>query len=152
VAAGGDRAAADVDVDVIPPGEGALDGGERFGVGGAEVLEGLVREDDAPAEGVVGPVAFEDDDLVRRIRLLREQAEIESGGSSADADDLQGRPRAMDAIVYSAGAGGATGRRRVRRPSAPVGARCVPRRPIPYVLMGAYTGIPSPRISLLRSP
>jgi len=90
VAAGGDRAAADVDVDVVPPGEGALDGGERLGVGGAEVLEGLVREDDAPAEGVVGPVALEDDDLVRRIRLLREQAEIESGGSSADADDLQG--------------------------------------------------------------
>jgi len=79
-----------MDVDVVPPGEGALDGGEGFRVGGAEVLEGLVREDDAPAEGVVGSVALEDDDLARGIRLLREQAEIESGGSSADTDDLQG--------------------------------------------------------------
>ena len=93
VAAGGDRAAAHVDVDVVPVREGALDGGERLGVGGAEVLERLIREDDAPAEGVVGSVALEDDDLVRRIRLLDEQGEVESGGSSADADDLQGCPR-----------------------------------------------------------
>ena len=35
------------------------------------------------------PVAFEDDDLVGRIGLLHEEAEVEAGGATADADDLQ---------------------------------------------------------------
>jgi hypothetical protein len=55
---------------------------------------------------------------VRRIRLLRQQAEVESGGSPADANDLQARPLAMDAVVYSAGAETATRRSGLRRSTA----------------------------------
>ena len=49
-----------------------------------------VGEDHAPSEGVVGLVALDDGDLVRRVRLLHEEGEVESGGSAADAGDVHG--------------------------------------------------------------
>src|SRR5216683_260695 len=50
MAAGGDRPALEVDVDIVPAGEAGGDLPKRLGVGGLEVAEGLVGEDDAPAE------------------------------------------------------------------------------------------------------
>ena len=90
VSARGDLRAADVDLDVVPVREAVEDLRRAFGVGGLQVAERLVGEDDAPAEGVVGLVAFDHDDLVRRILPFHEQREIEAGGAPADADDLHG--------------------------------------------------------------
>ena len=53
-----------------------------------EIAQGLVGEHDAPAERVVGPVAFDDDDAVRRVLLLHQQGAIQAGGTAADADDV----------------------------------------------------------------
>ena len=57
-----------------------------------QVAERLVGEHDAPAEGVVGAVALDDDDLVARVLLLHEQGEVQARGAAADADDLHIRP------------------------------------------------------------
>ena len=70
VAARGDRGAAKMDVDVVPVVEGAGDFLRGFRVGRFEVAHRVVREHDAPAERVVGPVALDDTDRVLRIGLL----------------------------------------------------------------------------------
>ena len=54
----------------------------------AQVVERLVGEHHAPAEGVVGAVALDDGDLVRRVVLLHQKAEVQAGRAAADADDL----------------------------------------------------------------
>src|SRR3712207_9436780 len=54
-----------------------------------EVLQRLVGEDDAPAEGIVGTVALEHRDVVRRLGLLQEQRGVEPGRPSADDGNLQ---------------------------------------------------------------
>ena len=51
--------------------------------------ERLIGEDDAPAEGVVGPVALEDGDVGVRARLLEQQGEVETGRPAADHRDSQ---------------------------------------------------------------
>ena len=58
-----------------------------FGIVGAEVLHGLVGEDDAPAERVARIVALEHDDVVPRVAQLHGDGEDETGGSAADAGD-----------------------------------------------------------------
>ena len=52
-----------------------------------EILERLVGEDHAPAEGVVGAVALEHEDVVRRIAQLHRDREIQPGRAAADAHD-----------------------------------------------------------------
>ena len=87
VAGRADRLAMDMDFDIVPMREfrGDRRAGDR--IVRHQVLDRLVGEDDAPAERVVGPVAFEDVDVVRRIAQLHRDREIEPGGPPAEASD-----------------------------------------------------------------
>src|SRR3546814_951611 len=76
VARRADAIAVDVDVDIVPMGELALDDLAADGIVGHQVLDRLVGEDDAPAERVVGQVALEQIDLVARIAQLHRYGEI----------------------------------------------------------------------------
>ncbi len=78
-----------VDVDVVPVMEPLLDRAQRRGVGVGDLLQRGVREHDAEAEGVVGPVAFEDRDVSRGVVLLEEQRGEEAAGPAPDDVDLQ---------------------------------------------------------------
>jgi hypothetical protein len=80
VAARDELGAADGDLDVVPVVEGVEDLRRARRVGRLQVAERLVGEDDAPAEGVVGLVALDDADAVRRVLLLHQQREVEAGG------------------------------------------------------------------------
>ena len=91
VPAGADHPALEVQLDVIPVVEGHLDGVRRRPVPVPHAVQGGVREDHAPAEGVVGAVALHHRDVVRRVQLLHQQREIQAGGATADADDAHGR-------------------------------------------------------------
>ena len=84
MAAGAVGAPADMDRDVVPPVEGRADRGAALGVRGAEVADGLVGEDDPPAEGVVGAVPLLDHDLGLRVSTLEEERGIEPPGSPSD--------------------------------------------------------------------
>jgi hypothetical protein len=77
-----------VDIDVVPVVEGAEDGARGRLVGRDQVAQRLVREHHAPAESVVGPVALDDRDLMRRILLLEQQRGIQAGRPATDAHDL----------------------------------------------------------------
>ena len=96
MAARGDHLAPEVDVDVVPVGKAVEDLGRALRVVGAQVVHGLVGEDDAPAEGVVGPVALDDDDLVGAGAQLHGDREVEPGGPASDANDLH---RAISRIL-----------------------------------------------------
>ena len=88
VAARHDPLAAIVDRDVVPIGEV---GADRLGAGrivGGDVVEGLVGKHHAPAERVVGPVAFEHGDVVRAVAQLHADREIEPGRAAAEASNL----------------------------------------------------------------
>ena len=61
--AGANGTPAIVHVDVVPMDEALDDSLVRRRIGGGDVSERLIGEDDAPAERVVGAVTFEDDDL-----------------------------------------------------------------------------------------
>ncbi len=87
-----DLAALEEHVDVVPVVERLQDRPRGGLVGGDEVAERLVGENDAPAERVVRPVALDDDDFAARILLLHQQAEIQAGRPAADACDVHGSP------------------------------------------------------------
>src|SRR6266545_1131047 len=78
-------------VDVVPGLGGP--GDARIGVLVSVFEEGerAVREDDAPAEGVVRPVALDDGDPVRWIALVQQDREVEPGRPAAQ--DLDSHPR-----------------------------------------------------------
>ena len=78
-----------VDVDVVPVVEGPHDRLVAVAVRGGEFLQRGVGEHDAEAVGVAGAVAFEDDDIVRRIRALHQDPEVQAGRPASDADDPQ---------------------------------------------------------------
>ena len=82
----------DVDVDVVPMGEFVGDDLARDGVIGHQVLDRLVGEDDALAEGDSLGIALEHMDVVTRVAKLHRDGEIEASGTSADAGNLQARP------------------------------------------------------------
>src|SRR5208283_485293 len=73
-------------LDIVPVIEGVRDLLRALGVGGAHRLHHRVGKDDAPAEGVVRLVAFDDGDGVFRVSTFHQQTEIEPGRSSADTD------------------------------------------------------------------
>ena len=73
--------------DVVPVGKMAADRLGRLGVVLLHLRERIVRQHHAPAEGVVGLVALEHHDLVRRIAQLHRDREIETGGSAAQTND-----------------------------------------------------------------
>ncbi len=52
-------------------------------VGLHQVLKRLVGEHDAPAKGVIGLVALDHRDAVRRVLQLHEQREIKTSGATA---------------------------------------------------------------------
>ncbi len=81
------RLAVDMDLDIVPMGELVLDDGARDRIVGHQILDRLVGEDDSPAERVVGSVALEKVDVVRRLAQLHRNREIEPGGSAAEARD-----------------------------------------------------------------
>ena len=98
VAAGGNALALEMNVDVVPMAEGLRDVAVRFGIGFPEAAHGFVGEDDAPAEGAVGTVAFNDGEVPGRIRFFGEDREVKSGGSATEAGDFHdGRPRRASA-------------------------------------------------------
>ncbi len=80
----------DDDFDVVPMVEGALDCSGRLGIAAAHVLHGRVGEDDAPAEGVIGPVSLDDPHRMGRVHLLHQQSEIEARRAAADTGDAHG--------------------------------------------------------------
>ena len=87
VAARGHHPALDVHVDVVPMSEAVEDLGGADRVVRAQVVHGLVGEHDAPAEGVVGPVALHDRDLVGGIAQLHGDREVQPRRPAADAND-----------------------------------------------------------------
>src|SRR5690554_320353 len=58
------------------------------GVVGGQVVQCLVRQYHSPAEGIVGPVALEDDDLMRGVAQLHADGEVEASGSTAETGDF----------------------------------------------------------------
>src|SRR5262249_11988231 len=60
---------------------------ERFIVGTQE-FERPVGEDDAKAPRRVPRIAFEDDDVMRRVAPLHQRREIQAGGAGAEDPDL----------------------------------------------------------------
>ena len=96
VATGGDGAALEVNVDVVPVVERLDDGGVGLGVGLRQVAERLAGEDHAPAEGVVGAVPLEDGDVVGGVALLHEKGEVQARRTAADARDAHGGNLTLD--------------------------------------------------------
>ncbi|CAM5697429.1 hypothetical protein SVIOM342S_06110 [Streptomyces violaceorubidus] len=80
----GGVAGASVIVDVVPADEVRLQGLVDDRVGVFDAAEGLVGEDDAEAEGVVGGVALVDGDLTDGVEALEEGGGVEAAGASAD--------------------------------------------------------------------
>src|SRR5262245_26859364 len=85
VTGGRDPLAVDVDVNIVPMGKTSLDLVCALGIVGAQVLHGLVGEDDAPAERVARIVALEHDDIVPRIAQLHGDGEDKGGRAAANA-------------------------------------------------------------------
>src|SRR5437016_7294719 len=78
-------------IDIVPRFEIAGDFGMRYFVGCAQVSERLPGKHHAPAEGVVGSVAFIDDDVARGIGPFHEDGEIHAGRAAADDLDFHAR-------------------------------------------------------------
>src|SRR2546428_12190433 len=85
--------AAKMDLDVVPVGEMALERAIGLAVVGLEIVERLVGEDHAEAEGVFRPVALEHGDVRARPRLLHQDGEVEAGRAPADDVHLHARLR-----------------------------------------------------------
>jgi hypothetical protein len=95
VAAGGDGAALEVDVDIVPVVKRLQDGARALRVGLDQVAQGLVGKHHTPAKGVVRTIAFDHGDLVRRILLFHQQAEIQARRTASHADYLHSRSRSV---------------------------------------------------------
>ena len=116
VAAGGRGRAAVVDVDVVPVVEAAGDCRVRGRVGGAEVLHRAVGEHDAPAEGVVGPVALVDLHAGPRQRLAEQERRVQARRPAAHADDaLHAGITGLNSLDVNYSGAGATFERLKRR-------------------------------------
>jgi hypothetical protein len=70
MAARGDHAALEVNVDIVPMREAVENLLLRLGIGTFQIAQGLVGEHHAPTECVIGAVALDHSDLVRRIAPL----------------------------------------------------------------------------------
>jgi hypothetical protein len=80
-----------VHLDVVPVHEVARDGLVRLRVGIGDAGHRRVREHDSESERVVGPIAFDDADLMTGIGFLHQHREIQTAGAAADADDSHQR-------------------------------------------------------------
>ena len=90
VSARAHAAALEKHLDIIPVVEGVANqlGADR--VGSLQVAQRLVRQHHAPAKGVERAVALDHRDPVRRLLQLHEQAEIQTGGTTAKTKDVHG--------------------------------------------------------------
>lgn len=79
----------DMDVDIVPMGEFVCDDLARCRVVGHQILDGLIRKNDSPAEGYALGIPFEHMHIVARIPQFHRDGEIETCRSAADARDLQ---------------------------------------------------------------
>ena len=66
----------------------------------AHILHGRIGENDAPAEGVVRLVALDDRNVMGRVFLLHQQAEIEPSRAASDANDAHMFLRPESAEFY----------------------------------------------------
>jgi hypothetical protein len=90
VTAGRDDTIADVDIDIVPMRQTGGDLLEARNVGGAKIFQRLIREDHAPAERVVSPVALENRDVELRPGLLDQQSEVQTGRPPANHRKFHG--------------------------------------------------------------
>jgi len=79
------------DINVIPVAEGVRNLRVGLFIGGPEPIHRLVREDDPPAKRIRGAVALENRDVPRRIRLLRQNGEVQPRRTAAKARDSHAR-------------------------------------------------------------
>lgn len=121
VAAGGVGPAPVDDVDRVPADELAAERPVHLGVGVLDGAEGLVGEDDAEAEGVVGGVALEDRDRAVRVEPFEEGRGVEAARAAADdRDPAHGRgvpARGGRRVRAPGGFGGGTAAPGLRGPS-----------------------------------
>src|SRR3546814_20936252 len=82
----------DMDVDVVPVRELRGDDGAADRVVRHQILDRLVRKDNAPAERVVGAVALEYMNLMRRLAQIHQEREITTGRAPNAAGDTHERP------------------------------------------------------------
>ena len=75
-------------LNIVPVVEGVIDERTRDRVGLPQVIERLIGQHNAPAEGVGRPVALGHHDAVRRILLLHQQAEIKTRRTTANAQHI----------------------------------------------------------------
>ena len=92
MAAGPHYAAADMHLDVVPVMQLAGDRVGALGVSGAQVGHRLVGEHDAPAERVLGAVAFGHRDRRIGVAPLEEQRRIQPSGTSTHDQHAHHRP------------------------------------------------------------
>ncbi len=90
VATGGQGAAPVDDVDVVPADELRLERAVDLRVGVLDAAEGLVGEDDAETEGVVGGIALPHGDLAGGVEAFEQGGGVEPGGPAADDRDPHG--------------------------------------------------------------
>ena len=81
-----DRVALVVQRDVVPIGEVAADFLGRDGIIGLEIVQRLVREHDAPAEGVIGAVALKHGDIGLGLAQLERDREVQPRRTAAKTD------------------------------------------------------------------
>ena len=87
VAGGAHASVFDPDLDVVPMVERALDRFRGLAVPSAHILHGRIGENDAPAEGIVRLVSLNNRNVMGRVFLLHQQAEIEPCRAASDAND-----------------------------------------------------------------
>ncbi len=83
VAAGTNHRTAEVHVDVIPVMKVADDCIVRLRIRRPESRHGLIRKHDAPAEGIVGPIALIDLDFHAGQRLFQQNRTVQARGTAA---------------------------------------------------------------------
>ena len=86
-------------VDVGPAGEALLHPLVHHPVGALDAPEGLVGEDHAEAERVVGGVALPDGDVVGGVEALHEGGEVEASGPAARDRDPHADPSGRSASI-----------------------------------------------------
>jgi len=77
--------------DIVPIGEMIANGLGALGVVLLHARERVIRENHAPAEGIVGAVALQHDDLMRGVAQLHRDREIEAGRASTEAENAHVR-------------------------------------------------------------
>ena len=78
--------------DIVPVDEIVADRLRRLRIVALHPFQRVIRQHDAPAEGVIGPVAFQHRDLMRGVAQLHRDREIQTRGPAAEAENLHAVP------------------------------------------------------------